>query len=94
MSVLKRRCRMVSFRLSDEEYEGLKSICMTVGARSLSDVARDAVQRMLGNGVASKKDLEAEVDSLTAKMDSLAKEVQRITKLLEGDKAEGTAAGS
>jgi hypothetical protein len=85
---------MVSFRLSDEEYEGLKSICITVGARSLSDVARDAVQRMLGNGAASKKDLEAEVESLTAKMDLLAKEVQRITRLLEGDKADGAAAGT
>jgi hypothetical protein len=85
---------MVSFRLSDEEYEGLKSICMTVGARSLSDVARDAVQRMLGNGVASKKDLEAEVDSLTARMNLLAKEVERITRLVDGDKAEGSAAGS
>ena len=94
MSVLKRRCRMVSFRLSDEEYEGLKSICMTVGARSLSDVARDAVQRMLGHGAASKRDLSAEVESLTAKMDMLAKEVQRITKLVDGDTAEGTAAGS
>lgn len=94
MSVLKRRCRMVSFRLSDEEYEGLKSICMTVGARSLSDVARDAVQRMLGNGVASKKDLEAEVDSLTARMNLLAKEVERITRLVDGGKVEGAAAGS
>jgi hypothetical protein len=85
---------MVSFRLSDEEYEGLKSICMTVGARSLSDVARDAVQRMLGNGVASKKDLEAEVDSLTARMNLLAKEVERITRLVDGGKVEGAAAGS
>ena len=41
---------MVSFRLSEEEYEGLKHICLTVGARSLSDIARDAVQRLLSNG--------------------------------------------
>jgi hypothetical protein len=28
MNVLKRRSRMVSFRLSEEEYEGLKHICI------------------------------------------------------------------
>jgi len=94
MTVLKRRSRMVSFRLSEEEYEGLKSICLMLGARSLSDVARDAVQRMLGNGKTSKKDLETEVESLAAKMELLAQEVQRITRLVEGDKVEGIAAGS
>jgi hypothetical protein len=52
---------MVSFRLSEEEYEGLKHICITVGARSLSDIARDAVQRLLSNGAEPKSAGDAQV---------------------------------
>ncbi len=36
---------MVSFRLSDEEYERLQGACLAEGARSISDFARLAVQR-------------------------------------------------
>jgi hypothetical protein len=43
MSVLKPRNRLVNFRLSEEEFQGLKAACETSGARSLSDFARSAV---------------------------------------------------
>jgi hypothetical protein len=43
MSLLKSRNRLVSFRLSPEEYEGLKQVCVTAGARSISDFARESV---------------------------------------------------
>jgi hypothetical protein len=43
MSVLKPRNRLVNFRLSEEEFQGLKTACEASGARSLSDFARSAV---------------------------------------------------
>ena len=36
---------MVSFRLSEQEYQELMALCATRGSRSLSDLARDAMQR-------------------------------------------------
>jgi hypothetical protein len=42
-ALLKSRNRLVSFRLSPEEYEGLKQVCIAAGARSISDFAREAV---------------------------------------------------
>jgi|SRR5579864_7255695 hypothetical protein len=83
MTVLKRRSRMVSFRLSEEEYEGLRHICMTVGARSLSDIARDAVHRLLGDGTEPKKDVEAELRMLSDKMEALDQEVRRLAGLVD-----------
>ncbi len=74
---------MVSFRLSEEEYEGLKQICITVGARSLSDIARDAVQRLLGNGVELKSDGNAQMRVLYERIDALDQEVKRLAGLLE-----------
>jgi hypothetical protein len=74
---------MVSFRLSEEEYEGLKHICITVGARSLSDIARDAVQRLLSNGAEPKRDGDAQVRLLHERMDALDQEVKRLAALVD-----------
>jgi hypothetical protein len=83
MNVLKRRTRMVSFRLSEEEYEGLQHICTTVGARSLSDIARDAVQRLLSNGTEQKIDGDAQLSILHERMDALDHELKRLAALVE-----------
>ena len=69
---------MVSFRLSEEEYESLKHICATVGARSLSDIARDAVHRMLDDGAEPKRDMETELRLLSERMEALDHEVRRL----------------
>ena len=45
MAILKRRTKLVSFRLSAEEYEKLQGACAAEGARSISDFARAALQR-------------------------------------------------
>jgi len=74
---------MVSFRLSEEEYEGLKHICITVGARSLSDIARDAVQRLLSNGTERKNGEDANLRLLYERMDALDHEVKRLAELVE-----------
>jgi hypothetical protein len=45
MAILKRRTRLVSFRLSEDEYKILEGHCESVGARSISEFARSALQR-------------------------------------------------
>lgn len=82
MTVLKRRSRMVSFRLSEEEYEGLKRICVTVGARSLSDVARDAVHRLLGTNVGPGLDWESQLAALRGRVETLDHELKRLSSLI------------
>jgi hypothetical protein len=85
MNVLKRRSRMVSFRLSEEEYESLRDICLTAGARSLSDIARDAVHRLIGNGGEQKKDFETQLRLLNERMDAIDQEVRRLAGRLEAN---------
>jgi len=43
MVVLKRRSRLVTFRVSAEEYDDLTHSCVQCGARSVADFARAAV---------------------------------------------------
>jgi hypothetical protein len=49
MKILKPRSRMISVRLSEEEYATLLHLCSATGARSVSDFTRDAM-RVLLNG--------------------------------------------
>jgi hypothetical protein len=48
MAVLKPRTRLVNFRVSEDEFQTLKTASETGGARSISDFARSAV--LSGNG--------------------------------------------
>ena len=80
MTVLKRRSRMVSFRLSEEEYESLLTLCSTRGARSLSDLARDAMQALLNNGHGDG--LASIVRRHHERIDELDQEVKHLTQLL------------
>ena len=43
MAILRRKARIVTFRLSIEEYDALTKMCLTLRARSISDFARVAV---------------------------------------------------
>jgi len=47
MKVLKRKTRMISVRLSEDEYNSLFQLCERTGARSISDMARDALQMLI-----------------------------------------------
>ena len=41
------RSRMVSFRLTEEEYDRLRDLCFTNGVRSVSEMARAALNQLL-----------------------------------------------
>jgi hypothetical protein len=47
MTTLKRRTRMITIRLLEEEYLALYQLCSTSGARSVSDLMRDAMYMVL-----------------------------------------------
>jgi hypothetical protein len=84
MSVLKRRSRMISFRVSEDEYAGLKNLCINEGARSVSDMARDAMHRLITNQSWPNNQLETVVQVLQVRIEALDLEVKRLGKALNG----------
>lgn len=76
---MKRRSKMISVRLSEDEYRDLIALCQERGARSLSDLARDAMNGLLekGNGRA------AEVERLQGRVMELESEVRRLARMVE-----------
>ena len=86
MNLALRRSKMISFRLSPEEYQRFRHMCAERGVRSISDLARTALQKL----VAAENDddpLSYEVRDLRQQVESLSHELDRITQLVEGRKA-------
>ena len=87
MAILKRRSRMISFRLSEDEYASLRSLCENGGARSVSDLARDAVHRLV------RKDSQVEVEmalrTLEGRMATLDLQVQRLNVAMGQPQVQG-----
>ena len=92
MSVLKRRSRMISFRVSEDEYVGLKNLCVNHGARSVSDMARDAVHRLMTNHSWPTNQLESVVQILQVRIEALDTEVKRLSIALNGQTPAGNGA--
>jgi hypothetical protein len=94
MAVTKRRSKMVSFRLSEQEYHDLLRLCEQRGSRSISDLARDAVSSLLapstgqnGDGIengnaAEGGGIEHRIHALYGRMEELDREVKRLADLL------------
>ncbi len=74
---------MVSFRLSDEEYDTLRTLCQTQGARSVSHMARLAVHTLL-NGDQRYLDtsVQSQIDALHGKVSLLDRAVERLAQIV------------
>lgn len=78
-----KKTKMVSFRLSGEEYRLLQGACERAGARSVSELARSAMQRViLDTGTLPIDSTEANLRELQIKLDVLSTEVDRLSRLI------------
>lgn len=67
------RSRMISFRVSAEEYRRLREICLANGIRNFSEMARTAVNVLLQQPRLMRQEtLEYQLAELKARVDTLA----------------------
>ena len=64
MSILHPRTRLVNFRLSEEEFDKLKESCARLGARSISDFARNSVLKDINEPLPGGQRLHSKVAEL------------------------------
>jgi Arc/MetJ-type ribon-helix-helix transcriptional regulator len=83
MPRLKRRTKVISIRLSDEEYEQIQSMCAANGAYSISQLARAAMQLLIQqeNGTAHAV-METRMNEIHVRVSALDREVGRISSLM------------
>ena len=87
MPPLMPRSKMLSVRLSEDEYRELKTLCAVRDARSVSEVARKAMLNLLSNGATFPLDphleeLHTRVGALDGRITRLDREVNRIVQIL------------
>jgi hypothetical protein len=80
------KSRMISFRLSGQEYEILKALHPHHGARNLSDFARTAMLRHLNSeppaAAHHAESVQSRVEELNDRVVRLQEDLQRLTSLL------------
>lgn len=75
MTVLKPRSRIISVRLSEEEYSALRKRCDVTNARSVSDLTRDAMRALL--------DGQGRDKTLAGFIEEFGKQIRRIDQRME-----------
>jgi len=73
-----RRRKMISLRLSEVEYEVLKTHYRTYGARNISDLARLALQRIMTGPDTSHDGFAAKLAELDGRVQALESQFQMI----------------
>jgi hypothetical protein len=91
MPVFSRRKRILSIRLSETEYQVLKEICVREEARSLSDLARTAVQTLIASRTRPRGEgLETALQSLVLRLDAIERTLREALWNTRPDKGRAT----
>ncbi len=80
---LQSRNKVVTFRLTDEEFQQFKTLCAANGTRSVSEVARFAIESVIhGDIELPGAQLRAQVQQLDDKVAVLDRKVEDIAQRL------------
>jgi hypothetical protein len=72
---------MVSFRLTREEHDRFRELCLAHGLPSISEMARAAINMMFAEpGHAPDETLTSRLTQLETRVDSLAAQIQKLTQ--------------
>ena len=83
MPRLQRRSKVISIRLSREEYDQFQDLCVVHGSDTISALARTALKLLAlnenGNGKAA---IESRVNAMDARVSQLDREVAHLSELM------------
>jgi hypothetical protein len=89
MPYLRRKTRMVSFRVSEDQYESLRTNSLKEGSASVSDYARAVLFRLMDGGSnLPSHPLHARLDQLGGNVEALDRDVRHLLKVIEPKEAE------
>jgi hypothetical protein len=76
------RSRVISIRLTADEYACFRELCMAQGIRTLSEMARSAMQTMLQQSLhpLTEESIEARLAQVESRLRLLSLEVKRLGK--------------
>jgi len=78
---------MISVRLSEEEYSALRLLCSATGARSVSDLTRDAMRALI-TGSAREGSMGSYVDEFRAQIHNLDQKIEALAARIAQSRTE------
>lgn len=90
--VLQNRTRIVSFRVTEEEFQALKEFSAAHGIRSISELARCALQEYVSSNSFRTNDVEERIRWITGRLNLLDRAVERLAQLVESSDTNGRMA--
>ena len=79
--------RMISFRLSEEEFERFRGICFNYGVRSVSELARAAINMLVEQPArAQEESLASRVAELEGRIRILSLELRKLNQTAQTTK--------
>ena len=94
MSVINPRTKIVNFRLSEDEFERLRSACQTTCARSVSEYARTAVLRCLDEQVLTSQLTSGSNSLVDQKIANLETRIDDLVRLFAATSSDLTGLGA
>lgn len=89
MTLFASRKKLVTFRVTREEYEALRSLCISRGIRSISELTRDAVLQQVSSERVSRKLVSNDLISLMSSLEQIDEAIKdlsgRISNVLGGN---------
>ena|ERR1700676_3783218 len=86
MTLLGNRKKLVTFRLTVDEYERLRDLCISKGIRSISELTRDAVLQQVSTDRVSRNLVSGDLMALLASLEQIDDAIKnlsgRISKVL------------
>ena len=82
MTIESRRSKMVTFRVSMEEYHSHEAACIARRVRSISELARAAVQQWIKESSPANP-LDTELQHVEKRIQALAHELERLQYLVQ-----------
>jgi hypothetical protein len=75
-----RKSKMISLRLTAREYDALNTLYPSYGARNMTELARLALQRVIGNSPGSDGELLLKVRDLDERMNAVEGKLSFLTE--------------
>jgi predicted DNA-binding protein len=84
---MNQKSKMVSFRLSAEDYQRLREACVAAGIQNVSELARSAMNRIIEDKDSNHFTLDSQVRELREKVRHITLELDRLDTIVTKSKA-------
>ena len=89
MPISRPRNRLVYFRVSQDEYERYNHVCEATGSRSMSDLARSAMQSLVRNDSKQDDHITEKLTLIETLVNELNRKVNKLSlSIVKGDISE------